>query len=106
MTPGLTLLEFFDADISGRDFAQGKPHPEIFRTGAKELSVPPEECFVVEDAVSGIQAANAGGMAALGRSRAHDEELLAAAEPDVLVTSLDDVDLDALAEGRLAQRGA
>ena len=23
MTPGLTLLEFFDADISGRDFAQG-----------------------------------------------------------------------------------
>jgi beta-phosphoglucomutase len=106
VTPGLTLLEFFDADISGRDFAHGKPHPEIFLTGAKELGVPPEECFVVEDAVSGIQAAKAGGMAALGLSRAHDEELLAAAEPDVLVTSLDDVDLDALAEGELAQRGA
>ena len=83
-----------------------KPHPEIFLTGAKELGVPPQECFVVEDAVTGIQAAKAGGMAALGLSRAHDEELLAAAEPDVLVTSLDDVDLDALAEGRLAQRGA
>jgi beta-phosphoglucomutase len=67
--------------------------------------VPPEECFGVTDAVSGIQAPAAGGMAALGLSRAHDEELLAAAEPDVLVTSLDDVDLDALAEGRLAQRG-
>jgi beta-phosphoglucomutase-like phosphatase (HAD superfamily) len=106
LTPGLTLRELFDADISGRDFAQGKPHPEIFLTGAKELGVPPAECFVVEDAVSGIQAAKAGGMAALGLSRAHDEELLAAAEPDVLVTSLDDVDLDALAEGRLAQRGA
>ena len=105
VTPGLTLFEFFDADISGRDFAQGKPHPEIFLTGAKELGVAPEECFVVEDAVSGIQAAKAGGMAALGLSRAHDEELLAAAEPDVLVTSLDDVDLDALAEGRLAQKG-
>jgi beta-phosphoglucomutase len=106
VTPGLTLLEFFDADISGRDFAQGKPHPEIFLTGASELGVPPEECFVIEDAVSGIQAAKAGGMAALGISRAHDEELLAAAEPDVLVTSLDDVDLDALAEGRLAHRDA
>ena len=104
--PGLTLLEFLDADISGRDFAQGKPHPEIFLTGAAELGVPPEECFVVEDAVSGIQAARAGGMAALGLSRAHDEELLAAAEPDLLVTSLDEVDLDALAEGRLAQRDA
>jgi hypothetical protein len=45
-------------------------------------------------------------MAALGLSRAHEEELLAAAEPDVLVTSLDDVDLDALAEGRLERRDA
>jgi beta-phosphoglucomutase len=106
VTPGLTLLEFFDADISGRDFARGKPHPEIFLTGASELGVPPEECFVVEDAVSGIQAAKAGGMAALGLSRADDEDLLAAAEPDVLVTSLDDVDLAALREGRLARRAA
>ena len=55
--------------------------------------------------MSGIQAAKAGGMAALGLSRAGDEQLLAAAEPDVLVTSLDDVDLDALAEGRLAAEG-
>ena len=68
--------------------------------------MPPEECFVVKDAVSGIQAAEAGRMAVLGLARAGDEQLLAAAEPDVLVTSLDDVDLDALAEGRLAQRGA
>jgi beta-phosphoglucomutase-like phosphatase (HAD superfamily) len=104
VTSGLTLLEFFDADTSGRDFTQGKPHPAIFLAGAAELGMPPEECFVVEDAVSGILAAKAGGMAALGISRAHDEELLAAADPDVLVTSLDDVDLDALAEGRLAQR--
>jgi len=71
----------------------------MFLTGCKELSVPPEECFGVTDAVSGIQAAEAGGMAALGLSRAHDEELLAAADPDVLVTSLDHVDLDALAAG-------
>jgi hypothetical protein len=70
----------------------------MFLTGCKELSVPPEECFGVTDAVSGIQAAEAGGMAALGLSRAHDEELLATADPDVLVTSLDDVGLDTLAE--------
>ena len=38
--------------------------------------------------------------------RADDEDLLAAAEPDVLVTSLDDVDLAALREGRLARRAA
>jgi beta-phosphoglucomutase-like phosphatase (HAD superfamily) len=43
VTPGLTLLEFFDADISGRDFAQGKPHPAIFLTGATELARPAEQ---------------------------------------------------------------
>jgi beta-phosphoglucomutase-like phosphatase (HAD superfamily) len=100
--PGLTLLDFFDADISGRDFAQGKPHPEIFLTGAAELGVPPETCFVVEDAVTGVQAAKAGGMAALGLARADDAELLAGAGPDLVVTSLDDVDLAALREGRLS----
>jgi beta-phosphoglucomutase-like phosphatase (HAD superfamily) len=101
---GMTLLELFDADISGRDFAQGKPHPEIFLTAASELRVEPARCFVVEDAFYGLQAAKAGGMAALGLSRADDEELLAGAEPDLLVTSLDDVDRDALREGRLASR--
>ena len=42
-------------------------------------------------------------MAALGLARAEDEELLAEAGADLVVTSLDDVSLDALAEGRLEQ---
>ena len=72
MTPGLTLLEFFDADISGRDFVQGR---RILRSSSRGpgTGVPLEECFVVEDAVSSIQAVKAGGMAALGLSRAGDE---------------------------------
>jgi beta-phosphoglucomutase len=104
LRPGLNLLEFFDADISGRDFARGKPDPEIFLTGALELGAPPAECFVVEDAVSGIQAAKAGEMAALGIARAHDVDALSAAHADLVVTSLDDVEVQRLAEGRLARR--
>jgi beta-phosphoglucomutase len=102
--PGYTLLDILDANVSGRDFEQGKPHPEIFLTAAEELGVPPGECFVVEDAVNGVQAAKAGNMAALGLARADDEELLAGANADLVVTSLDDVSLDALAEGRLERR--
>ncbi len=101
---GLSLQEFFDVDISGRDFAQGKPHPEIFLTGAAELGVAPERCFVVEDAASGVQAAKAAGMAALGLARADDEELLAAANADLVVTSLDEVDVAGLGEHQLRQR--
>jgi beta-phosphoglucomutase len=103
--PGYTLLDILDANVSGRDFEQGKPHPEIFLTAAEELKAPPEESFVVEDAANGVQAAKAGNMAALGLARAEDEELLEEAGADLVVTSLDDVSLDALAIGRLELRG-
>ena len=99
--PGYTLLDILDANVSGRDFEQGKPHPEIFLTAAEELGVPPGECFVVEDAANGVQAAKAGNMAALGLARADDEVLLEEAGADLVVTSLDDISLDTLAEGRL-----
>ena len=106
LRPGLTLLEFFDADVSGRDFAHGKPHPEMFLTAAHELGTAPEDSIVMEDASAGVQAAKAGGMAAIGIARANDTELLAAAHADLVVTTLDDVDLDALANGRLATKKA
>ena len=38
---GMTLEELFDADISGRDFARGKPDPMIFLTAAEELGLSP-----------------------------------------------------------------
>jgi trehalose/maltose hydrolase-like predicted phosphorylase/beta-phosphoglucomutase-like phosphatase (HAD superfamily) len=104
--PQMTLAELFDADISGRDFPKGKPDPAIFLTAAQELGVRPAGCFVVEDATSGIQAAKAGKMAAIGVARLGDEELLADAGADLVVPTLDDVSLRALAEVRLQERRA
>lgn len=101
LTPGYTLLDILDGDVSGRDFEQGKPHPMIFLAAAEELGVPPEEAFVIEDAANGIQAAKAGEFRALGIARADDEEALADAGADIVVTSLDDISLDAISEGRL-----
>jgi beta-phosphoglucomutase len=98
---GLTLQDLFDADISGRDFEHGKPHPMIFLTAAAELRIPPERCVVIEDATSGVQAAKAGGMAALGVARMHDQAALEEAGAGLVVTSLDEVAIDALAGGRL-----
>ncbi len=102
---GMTLLDLFDADTSGRDIARGKPDPLIFLTAANELGVPPSRCFVVEDAASGVQAAKAGGMSALGVARLGDEELLVKAGADLVVSSLDHVLTAALADGRLERRG-
>ncbi|MGB3682448.1 MAG: HAD-IA family hydrolase [Rubrobacteraceae bacterium] len=101
VTSGYTLLDILDANVSGRDFEQGKPHPMIFQTAAEELGTGPEESFVIEDAANGVQAAKAGEMAALGLARADDEAALAEAGADVVVTTLDDISLEALEEGRL-----
>jgi len=104
--PGMTLQELFDADISGRDFPRGKPDPAIFLTAAEELGVPPGACFVTEDASSGIQAAKAAGMAALGVARLDDRDTLLEAGADLVVTTLDDVSVRALAGGLLEERRA
>ena len=61
---------------------------------------------MIEDASAGVQAAKAGGMAAIGVARADDAGLLAAAGADLVVTTLDDVDTTAMSEGRLARRQA
>src|SRR2546423_13794808 len=79
LRPGLTLLEYFDADVSGRDFAHGKPHPELFLTAAQELGVAPEQAIVMEDAPAGVEAAKAGAMSAIGIARKDDSELPVAA---------------------------
>ena len=102
--PGITLLDIFAADVSGRDFAHGgKPHPEIFLTAARELGVPADRCFAVEDAVSGVQAAKAADMAVIGLARAGEADALAAADADIIVSTLDEVDLPALSEGCVAR---
>jgi beta-phosphoglucomutase len=98
---GRTLLDVFAANVCGRDLRRGKPDPEIFLLAAAALGVAPAGCLVVEDAPVGVQAARAGGMVALGVARLGDEALLLAAGADLVVTSLDEVAVEALAEGRL-----
>jgi beta-phosphoglucomutase len=102
LRPGLTLLDYFDANVSGRNFAHGKPDPEMFLTAAHELGVEPDRAIVMEDASAGVQAAKAGRMRAIGIARRDDANLLAAAGADIVVNTLDAVDMGALAEGGLA----
>lgn len=41
---------------------KGKPAPDIYLKAAANLNLEPENCIVVEDAISGIEAANAAGI--------------------------------------------
>ena len=96
LTADSTLLDMFDANVCGRDFAHGKPAPDIFLAAAAELGISPPQCVVIEDAQSGVQAAKAGGMACIGVARLGDAPLLRSAGADWVVTSLDELTVAAL----------
>jgi len=60
------LLEKFEAIVDGNGVTIGKPNPEVFLNAAKLLKVNPSDCIVFEDAIAGIQAANAADMISIG----------------------------------------
>ena len=66
----------FSALVTGSDVARKKPFPDIYLEGARRIGISPEDCLVVEDAVSGIQAAHAAGMEAVGVPTTFSKEVL------------------------------
>jgi beta-phosphoglucomutase-like phosphatase (HAD superfamily) len=57
------LLKFVEGRVfSFEDVTRGKPAPDLFLHAAKTLGVAAEQAVVVEDSLTGIQAALAAGM--------------------------------------------
>lgn len=80
---------FFDAVVTGSEIENLKPAPDIYLKGAELVGVLPTECLVVEDAPSGIKAAHAGGMRAVGITSSFPREtLLEKAAPDYIIDKL------------------
>jgi len=81
----------FAAIVTGSDVEHKKPHPEIFLTAAKNAGFNPAETLVVEDAISGVQAAKAAGMPCLALTTSFDEQTLQNAGADFVSTTLTDI---------------
>ena len=60
------LLHYFDAIVDGNNVTKAKPDPEVFLLAAKQLGVNANDCVVFEDAVAGVEAANAAKMISIG----------------------------------------
>jgi len=56
------LTAYFDVIITGDDVDRGKPEPDIYLRAGEKLGVAADACIVIEDALSGIAAANAAKM--------------------------------------------
>lgn len=50
------LRSYFDVILSGNDFKETKPNPEIYLTAMSELGVEATESLIIEDSKKGIQA--------------------------------------------------
>jgi beta-phosphoglucomutase len=70
----------FGAIINGNHVERKKPYPDIFIRAAEELKLGPEECLVVEDAVSGVRAAKEAGSRCLALTTSFDESRLGEAD--------------------------
>lgn len=53
--------DIFDATVNGLEVERKKPFPDIFELAAKKLGLTADKCLVVEDAVSGVEAAKSAG---------------------------------------------
>lgn len=85
----VNLLEKFQAIVDGNDVVKGKPNPEVFLKAADKLMVAPNNCIVFEDAVAGIQAANAANMISIGIG---DKEVLH--EADFVFNDFTEISID------------
>jgi beta-phosphoglucomutase family hydrolase len=70
----------------------GKPAPDTYLAAAGLFGVPPEQCAVFEDAISGVAAGRAGGFGCVvGVDRVGQATELATNGADVVVTDLSDL---------------
>lgn len=76
---------YFDTVTNGSEITHKKPHPEIFITCAKKLKKAPENCIVIEDAISGVQAAKAANMLCIAVLTSFSEKELKDAGADYIV---------------------
>lgn len=89
-----TILEYigirdqFDVIVDGTNITRAKPDPQVFELGADEMDVPHNHVMVVEDSISGIQAANKAGMFSLGIGEEHTLHMA-----DWVLPGFDGVDL-------------
>jgi beta-phosphoglucomutase len=85
-TCGSNFLEMFDIVVTADDFGRGKPAPDPYILAAKNLSLSPDECLVVENAPLGVRAAKAANMDCVAISSTLDKRHLRQA--DVVIENL------------------
>ena len=81
----------FTALVTGSDVTRKKPFPDIYLEGARRVGIEPKDCLVVEDAISGIQAAHAAGMDAAAVPTTFSKEALLQENPEYMLDHIQEL---------------
>ncbi len=90
------IEDLFEAVVDGlvaaRDGLAGKPAPDTFLAGARELGVEPAQAAVFEDALAGVEAGRAGDFGwVVGVNRTGQADALAERGADIVVDDLSEL---------------
>uniref|UniRef100_M4EGL8 Thioredoxin domain-containing protein n=1 Tax=Brassica campestris TaxID=3711 RepID=M4EGL8_BRACM len=95
---GLSLT-MFDAIVSADAFENLKPAPDIFLAASKILGVPTSECIVIEDALAGVQAAQAANMRCIAVKTTLSEAILKDAGPSMIRDDIGNISINDILTG-------
>ena len=86
------LEKEFDVIVTGDKAKHTKPHPEIYITAVRELGLKASNCLVIEDAITGVEAANRAGIFCVAVTNTFSEKALSRA--DLVINSLNELDIE------------
>ncbi|CAN8241331.1 unnamed protein product [Cochlearia groenlandica] len=89
----------FDAIVSADAFENLKPAPDIFLAASKILGVPTSECLVIEDALAGVQAAQAANMRCIAVKTTLSEAILKEAGPFMIRDDIGKISINDILTG-------
>ncbi|MHB1485384.1 MAG: HAD family hydrolase [Saccharofermentanales bacterium] len=82
----------FDVVITGSDVARKKPNPDIYLLAAARCGIKPENCIVVEDAVSGVLSGKNAEMKVIGFTSSLPASVLRENGADYTVSNYKELD--------------
>ena len=87
------LKKYFELIITSDEVENNKPHPDCYLLASKKLKVKPKECVVIEDSVTGVEAAKSAGMFCIAVRNKYNKDK-DFSEADLVVENLKNIDLD------------
>ncbi len=81
----LGIASLFEVSVDSAQVTEPKPSPEVFQKAVAGLRLSPEDCWVIEDSVTGIVAAKAAGCFAVGLTTTFSAAVLREAGADLVV---------------------